>query len=56
MAHRGRLNYLANVLEVPIKDILGTFKSFPVDNILDEGDMKYHLGVTVTRKFDDKEV
>ncbi len=51
MAHRGRLNTLANIFEKRPKDILAEFegKEFDVDERFD-GDVKYHQGFTSTVK------
>ncbi len=45
MAHRGRLNVLANILAKPLEMLLGEFEgaSLPRD-IMGDGDVKYHLG------------
>lgn len=50
MAHRGRLNVLANILRKPYRDIFGEFegKEYEDESLL--GDVKYHLGYTATRK------
>ncbi len=47
MAHRGRLNILANVFQKPTKDIFSEFdgKDYNDDDLFD-GDVKYHLGIT----------
>lgn len=44
MAHRGRLNVLANVCRQPLHLIFAQFRGLPAE---DEGagDVKYHLGV-----------
>lgn len=44
MAHRGRLNVLANILQKPYEQIFDEFngKSYPDEKAL--GDVKYHLG------------
>lgn len=50
MAHRGRLNVLANVMNKPYFDI---FSEFAGNEYEDEGllgDVKYHLGYTTERK------
>jgi 2-oxoglutarate dehydrogenase E1 component len=42
MAHRGRLNVLANVIKKPVRDIFNEFEeNFPEGY---SGDVKYHLG------------
>ncbi len=45
MAHRGRLNVLANILRKPVEMILSEFEGtgLPVD-VMGDGDVKYHLG------------
>ena len=47
MAHRGRLNVLANIVEKPIIDIVREFEDAPVD-FPGSGDVKYHLGYSST--------
>ena len=54
MAHRGRLNVLANVLSKPYTTIFAEFQgrsSIP-ENSLASGDVKYHLGASSDRDFD----
>lgn len=54
MAHRGRLNVLANVMGKPFTAIFAEFlgkKSTP-DDVLGSGDVKYHLGTSADRDFD----
>ena len=50
MAHRGRLNVLANVFGKNPKDIFSEFdgKDYEMDDWFD-GDVKYHLGITTQR-------
>jgi 2-oxoglutarate dehydrogenase E1 component len=49
MAHRGRLNTLANVMGKPYEMILGEFEGpIPTDDEGD-GDVKYHLGYSLDR-------
>ena len=54
MAHRGRLNVLANVLAKPLRAIFKEFKggSFKPDDVEGSGDVKYHLGASSDRAFD----
>jgi 2-oxoglutarate dehydrogenase E1 component len=54
MAHRGRLNILANVMGKPFSSIFAEFlgiKTQP-DDVLGSGDVKYHLGTSSDRDFD----
>ncbi|MEA3477290.1 MAG: 2-oxoglutarate dehydrogenase E1 component [Bacteroidota bacterium] len=46
MAHRGRLNILANILKKPLEDIFHEFEGseYTDENLM--GDVKYHLGFT----------
>ncbi len=50
MAHRGRLNVLANIFGKNTQDIFSEFdgKDYDDDALFD-GDVKYHLGLTATR-------
>ena len=50
MAHRGRLNVLANVFGKPTADIFSEFdgKDYDDDALFD-GDVKYHLGLTADK-------
>ena len=54
MAHRGRLNVLANVMEKPFSAIFHEFKggSSTPDEVEGSGDVKYHLGSSSDRMFD----
>jgi 2-oxoglutarate dehydrogenase E1 component len=58
MAHRGRLNVLANVMGKPHRAIFNEFKggSFKPDDVEGSGDVKYHLGASSDRSFDDNNV
>ncbi len=54
MPHRGRLNVLANVLRKPFKAIFSEFFGKSVLSKKDfEGDVKYHLGASSNREFDE---
>lgn len=51
MAHRGRLNVLANVIGKPFDAILSEFEDIlDPDSIEGSGDVKYHLGASGTYK------
>ncbi len=50
MAHRGRLNVLANILRKPFGDIFSEFGGKEFDDEYLLGDVKYHLGYTAKRK------
>ncbi len=54
MAHRGRLNILANVMAKPYKVIFHEFHggSANPDEVGGSGDVKYHLGTSTDREFD----
>ena len=58
MPHRGRLNVLANVMHKPHKVIFHEFmggSSLP-DEYAGSGDVKYHLGASSDRQFDENKV
>ena len=44
MAHRGRLNVLANIMNKPTRDIFAEFEGRPSEDSLFDGDVKYHMG------------
>ncbi|MDP6909779.1 MAG: thiamine pyrophosphate-dependent enzyme, partial [Flavobacteriales bacterium] len=46
MAHRGRLNVLANILNKTYKEIFSEFEGKDYEDADVEGDVKYHLGYT----------
>ncbi len=54
MAHRGRLNVLANVMGKPLRAIFNEFKggSYKPEEVEGSGDVKYHLGASSDREFD----
>jgi len=58
MAHRGRLNVLAQVMAKPHRAIFHEFKggSWTPDGVEGSGDVKYHLGASSDREFDGNRV
>jgi 2-oxoglutarate dehydrogenase E1 component len=58
MAHRGRLNVLAQVMHKPHRIIFHEFKggSATSDTVEGSGDVKYHLGASSDREFDGNKV
>lgn len=58
MAHRGRLNVLSQVMAKPHRAIFHEFKggSFAPDDVEGSGDVKYHLGASSDREFDENNV
>ena len=58
MAHRGRLNVLANVMGKPFQAIFHEFQggSSRPEEVGGSGDVKYHLGSSSDRVFDGKSV
>lgn len=54
MAHRGRLNVLANILGKTYEQIFSEFEGdMPTDMTMGSGDVKYHLGFRATHKTPD---
>jgi len=50
MAHRGRLNVLANVMGKTYEQIFNEFEgNLPTDMTMGDGDVKYHMGFNSTR-------
>ncbi|HKD21068.1 MAG TPA: 2-oxoglutarate dehydrogenase E1 component [Rhizomicrobium sp.] len=58
MAHRGRLNVLANVMAKPYRQIFHEFQGGSVNpsEVQGSGDVKYHLGASSDRQFDNNQV
>ena len=56
MAHRGRLNVLANIMHKPYRAIFSEFQGAPAnpEDVHGSGDVKYHLGTSANREFDDR--
>ncbi len=53
MAHRGRLNVLANIFGKPLENIFAEFKDNSEYQVVGEGDVKYHKGYSGDRSFSD---
>lgn len=49
MAHRGRLNTLANIFRKPVRDIFSEFEGKDFEDEHIDGDVKYHLGLTTSK-------
>ena len=58
MPHRGRLNILNNVMDKPFRAIISEFLGNPAnpEEAGGSGDVKYHMGVSSDRCFDDNEI
>jgi 2-oxoglutarate dehydrogenase E1 component len=58
MAHRGRLNILANFMKKPYQAIFSEFQGNPANptDVQGSGDVKYHLGTSSDRDFDGNNV
>ncbi len=46
MSHRGRLNVMTNIVDVPASDIFAAMEDVDPRSMLGAGDVKYHLGAT----------
>src|SRR6185295_17901835 len=49
MAHRGRLNILANIMGKSAREIFAAFDDKQPERFLGGGDVKYHLGYSTDR-------
>ncbi|HWY16343.1 MAG TPA: 2-oxoglutarate dehydrogenase E1 component [Rhizomicrobium sp.] len=58
MSHRGRLNVLANVMSKPYRQIFHEFQGGSTNpgEVEGSGDVKYHLGASSDREFDNRHV
>ena len=58
MAHRGRLNILSNIMRKPYRAMFSEFQgnSANPEDVQGSGDVKYHLGTSVDRDFDGKQI
>lgn len=53
MAHRGRLNTLVNIFKKPVRDLFNEFEGKDFEDEDLDGDVKYHLGLTLSKKYKD---
>lgn len=58
MPHRGRLNVLHNVIDKPFRAIVSEFLGNPSnpEEAGGSGDVKYHMGISADRTFDDNQI
>jgi 2-oxoglutarate dehydrogenase E1 component len=58
MAHRGRLNVLANVMGKPLRTTFAEFRgvSSNPEEVGGSGDVKYHLGTSSDRRFEGRDI
>jgi 2-oxoglutarate dehydrogenase E1 component len=56
MAHRGRLNTLTNIFKKPVRDLFSEFEGKDFDDEHIDGDVKYHMGLTLSKTFRNGEV
>lgn len=56
MAHRGRLNVLANITRKPLERIFREFEDQTLATVCGHGDVKYHMGFETTYEFGDARV
>ncbi|MBX3163325.1 MAG: 2-oxoglutarate dehydrogenase E1 component [Bacteroidetes bacterium] len=56
MAHRGRLNVLANIMQKSTKDIFTEFEGRPSEDGMFGGDVKYHMGYSNDVAYQEKQV
>jgi len=51
MAHRGRLNTLTNIFRKPVRELFSEFEGKDFDDKDIDGDVKYHLGLTLNKTY-----
>lgn len=56
MAHRGRLNVLANIMKKPYSQIFREFSAESYDDAIQYGDVKYHLGYNNTINYEGRKI
>ena len=53
MAHRGRLNTLVNIFKKPVRELFNEFEGKDFEDVDLDGDVKYHLGLTLSKTYKD---
>ena len=53
MAHRGRLNTLVNIFKKSVRDLFSEFEGKDFEDEEIDGDVKYHLGLTLSKTYRD---
>ena len=53
MAHRGRLNTLVNIFKKPVRELFNEFEGKDFEDEDLDGDVKYHLGLTLSKTYKD---
>ena len=53
MAHRGRLNTLVNIFKKPVRELFSEFEGKDFEDQDIDGDVKYHLGLTLSKTYRD---
>jgi 2-oxoglutarate dehydrogenase E1 component len=56
MAHRGRLSTLTNIFKKPVRGLFSEFEGKDFDDEHIDGDVKYHMGLTLSKTFKNGEV
>jgi 2-oxoglutarate dehydrogenase E1 component len=46
MSHRGRLNVMKSIVNIPMEDIFASIEDVDPRSVLGSGDVKYHIGAT----------
>jgi len=55
MAHRGRLNTLVNIFRKPVRELFNEFEGKDFEDEDLDGDVKYHLGLTLSKTYKEGE-
>jgi 2-oxoglutarate dehydrogenase E1 component len=53
MAHRGRLSTLVNIFRKPVRELFSEFEGKDFEDQDIDGDVKYHLGLTLDKTYQD---